>query len=51
MLLLGKLGASLSRNLWTSKEVIRPGEGTIRAGEGVIALSQWQGMIRAGHGF
>ena len=32
-ILLGTLGASLIRNLQTSKSPIRPGEGTIRAGQ------------------
>ena len=47
-MLLGRLGVSLSENLWTSKGVIRAGKGTIRAGEGMIASSQGQGTIRAG---
>ena len=32
-MLLGTLGASLLRNLFTGRGVIRAGEGTIRAGE------------------
>ena len=32
-MLLGTLGASLLGNLLTSKGTIRPGEGTIRAGQ------------------
>ena len=35
-MLLGTLGASLSRNLLTGKGTVRAGEGTVRAGEGII---------------
>ena len=57
-MLLGMLGASLSGNLLTGKEVNKKGKGIIRAGEGVIKLKRQgqkinkkgKGIIRAGEG-
>ena len=39
-MLLGTLGASLLGNLWKGKDVIRDGEGTIRADERTIVAGQ-----------
>ena len=39
-MLLGTLGASLLRSLWTGKGTIRADEGTLRAGEGTIRAGQ-----------
>ena len=55
--LLGTLAVMLLRNICADKSktpgqgVIRTGEGINQAGEGAIATSQGQGIIRAGQDF
>ena len=50
-MLLGTLGASLSRNILTNRGAIvrRKGRGINRAGDAAIATRQGRGIVRAGY--